>query len=75
MLAAGVNQILTELVEVRLHAICPWNRADEPSLQEGAPLVHQTAVSSIVILYERAHEKYFHLHLQQTRWYLPHTNI
>ncbi len=33
-----------------LNAIRARHRADEPSLQEGTPLVHQTAVSSIIIL-------------------------
>lgn len=45
--------VLTELIKVCLHAVSPRNRADEPGLQEGAPLVHQTAVASIIILYLR----------------------
>lgn len=38
---------------MRLHAVGPRHRADEPGLQEGAPLVNQTAVASVVILYQR----------------------
>lgn len=34
-----------------LHAVGPGHRADEPGLQEGAPLVDQTAVTSVVILF------------------------
>lgn len=36
---------------MRLHAVCPWHRADEPGLQEGAPLVHQATVSTVVVLF------------------------
>lgn len=34
-----------------LHAVGPGHRADEPGLQEGAPLVDQTAVTSVVVLF------------------------
>lgn len=43
--------VLTELIKVRLHAVGPWHRADEPGLQEGAPLVHQATVSPIIVLF------------------------
>lgn len=45
--------LLTELIKVRFHAVGSGYRADEPGLQEGAPLVDQTAVTSIVVLFER----------------------
>ena len=41
---------LTELVEVRLNPVRPGHGADEPGLQEGAPLVDQAAVTTVVIL-------------------------
>lgn len=41
---------LTELVEVCLNSIGSRHRADEPGLQEGAPLVHKAAVAPVVIL-------------------------
>lgn len=43
--------LLTELIKVCLHAVRPWHRADEPGLQEGAPLVHQATVSPIIVLF------------------------
>lgn len=43
---------LTELVEVRFNSIGSRHRADEPGLQEGAPLVHKAAVTPVVILQE-----------------------
>ena len=49
---AGVKVfVLTELIKVCLHAVGPRHRADEPGLQERAPLVDQTAVSSIIVLF------------------------
>ena len=54
---------LTELVEVRLDAVCPGHRADESGLQERAPLVHQTAVAPVVVLQGKAtHTTGFYLH-------------
>lgn len=41
---------LTELIEVRFNSIRSWHRADEPGLQEGAPLVHKAAVAPVIIL-------------------------
>lgn len=49
--------VLTELVEVCLHAVGPWHRADEPGLQKGAPLVDQTAVASVIILHGRVEKQ------------------
>lgn len=42
--------VLTELVEVGLDAILAWHRADQPCLQECAPLVDQAAVAAVIIL-------------------------
>lgn len=33
-----------------LDAIVPWHRADEPRLQECAPLVDEAAMAAIIIL-------------------------
>jgi hypothetical protein len=35
---------------VSLNAILAWHRADKPRFQECAPLVDQTAVTTIIIL-------------------------
>lgn len=48
---AQVNQYsLTKLVKVCVNAVGPRNRADETSLQEGAPSIHQHSLPSLIIL-------------------------
>lgn len=44
---------LTEFIKVRLDTIGCGHRTDEPGLQKGAPLVHQTTVAAVVILQGR----------------------
>lgn len=44
---------LTELVEVSFNPVWSWHRADKTGLQEGAPLVHEAAVASVVVLQQR----------------------
>lgn len=41
---------LTELIEVGVRPVGSWHGADEPSFQEGRPLVHQAALPSHVVL-------------------------
>ena len=41
---------LTQLVEVGLDPVDSRDRADEPRLEERAPLVHQATVATVVIL-------------------------
>lgn len=43
-------RVLTELVKVGLDAILAWHRADQPCLQECAPLVDQAAVAAVIVL-------------------------
>lgn len=45
-----INFTLTQLVKVRLDAVGSRHRADESGFEERAPLVHQTAVSAVVVL-------------------------
>lgn len=41
---------LTQLIEVRVDAVDPGDRAQEAGLEESGPLVHQTPVASHVVL-------------------------
>lgn len=47
-----VGAELTQLIKVRVAAIGPRNRADQASLQECCPFVHQTSLAAHVILIE-----------------------
>lgn len=55
--ALAGNQIcigagLTQLIKVCIAAVGPRNRADQASLQECRPFVHQTSLAAHVILIE-----------------------
>lgn len=49
-LDAAAYGLLTELIEVSLNAILARHRADQPRLQERAPLVDQAAVAAVIVL-------------------------
>lgn len=52
-LSTQVCLCLTQLVEVCVYAMRSWYRADQPSFDEGAPLVDQHSLASNVILAEK----------------------
>lgn len=46
---------LTQLVEVRVDAVRPRDRTDQPGFDEGAPLVHQHSLTSHIVLAKHTH--------------------
>lgn len=48
--AAAPPRLLTQFIEARLHSVLPDHRADQPSLQERRPAVHQGFLPSFIIL-------------------------
>lgn len=49
------NEKPTQFVKVSVYSVAARHGADESSLQEGGPLVHQAPVTSQVILRHKAH--------------------
>lgn len=49
------GRTLTEFIKVCVNSVTARDGADEPSFQEGGPLVYQTPVTSQVILRHESH--------------------